>query len=151
MAMSPALPRLDGLALPALHPFLASIVATCLVSGLLTDIAYASTAVIMWADFSAWVISAGTILAWLFAIAGVIEYAARPWLRHRRGLGLYALGYLVVLVLATFNMLIHTRDAWTSVVPTGLALSIATTLAVLVAAWLALPLVSTARKEVVLP
>jgi uncharacterized membrane protein len=27
------------------------------------------------------------------------------------------------MIVATFNMLIHTRDAWTSVVPWGLALS----------------------------
>jgi uncharacterized membrane protein len=38
----------------------------------------------------------------------------------------YASGILVVMILATFNMLIHTRDAWTSVVPWGVTLSVIT-------------------------
>jgi len=37
-------------------------------------------------------------------------------------------------VLATFNMLVHTRDAWSSVVPWGLVLSSLTVVAFLVAA-----------------
>ena len=41
----------------------------------------------------------------------------------------------MVLVLAFFNNLIHTRDAWTSVVPTGLILSIVTVLVLPVTAW----------------
>jgi uncharacterized membrane protein len=41
-----------------------------------------------------------------------------------------------VLVLAFFNVLIHTRDAWTSVVPTGLILSIVTVLILPVTGWL---------------
>jgi uncharacterized membrane protein len=46
------------------------------------------------------------------------------------------LGYLVVLVLAFFNMLIHTRDAWTSVVPTGIVLSLITVLLLPFTGWL---------------
>lgn len=149
--MSSVMPRWERLVLPPLHPFLACLVAACLVSALLTDIAYASTALIMWADFSAWLISAGTVLAWLFVVVGIVELALRPAMRHRQGMLPYALGNLVVLVLATFNMLVHTRDAWTSVVPTGLALSVVTTLAVFVTAWLAIPLVSTFGTEVVSP
>jgi len=46
------------------------------------------------------------------------------------------LGNLVVLVLAFFNVLIHTRDAWTSVVPTGIILSLITVLILPVTGWL---------------
>jgi uncharacterized membrane protein len=42
----------------------------------------------------------------------------------------------VVLVLATLNMLVHTRDAWTSVVPWGLILSIAVVLILLFTGWM---------------
>ena len=46
------------------------------------------------------------------------------------------IGNLVVLVLAFFNALVHTRDAWTSVVPIGLMLSIVTVLILPVTGWL---------------
>ena len=46
------------------------------------------------------------------------------------------LGNLVVLVLALLNTLIHTRDAWTSVVPFGLVLSIIVVLVLPVTGWL---------------
>ncbi len=32
---------------------------------------------------------------------------------------LYTLGNLAVFILALFNAFVHSRDAWTSVVPTG--------------------------------
>jgi len=49
---------------------------------------------------------------------------------------IYAIGILAVMILATFNMLIHTRDAWTSVWPTGLILSVVTVLILPVTGWL---------------
>jgi uncharacterized membrane protein len=39
------------------------------------------------------------------------------------------------LILATFNLLVHTRDAWTSVVPWGVGLS-ASVVILLVAGWI---------------
>ena len=45
-----------------------------------------------------------------------------------------AIGSAVVLALALLNNLVHTRDAWTSVVPTGLALSALTVLAIIITA-----------------
>jgi len=44
-------------------------------------------------------------------------------LRRMGAAWLQLLGHLVVLIVALFNALIHSRDAWTSVVPQGLALS----------------------------
>ncbi|CAA0096767.1 Uncharacterised protein [Starkeya nomas] len=115
---------------PPIHPTLAAAPATCFVGALLTDLAYWRSAE-MWADFSAWLISAGVVLGWLFLIAGLIEIALRPSVRIREGIWLYIAGNLVVLVLATLNMLVHTRDAWTSVVPWGLFLSAATFVALI--------------------
>jgi uncharacterized membrane protein len=46
------------------------------------------------------------------------------------------LGNLIVLVLSFFNTLVHTRDAWTSVVPTGLILSFIVVLILPVTGWL---------------
>ncbi|WP_371347589.1 DUF2231 domain-containing protein [Ancylobacter sp. IITR112] len=130
---------------PPLHPFLMLIPATCLTTGLLTDLAYWATVNTMWADFSAWLVSAGAILAWLVAIAGLVELLMRPALRLRAGMPAYVLAYLAAMVLATFNMLVHTRDAWSSVVPWGLALSALTVLAFLAAAAAAYVLVAHPR------
>jgi uncharacterized membrane protein len=51
------------------------------------------------------------------------------------------IGNLIVLVLAFFNNLVHTRDAWTSVVPTGLILSLVTVLILPITGWLGWALV----------
>jgi uncharacterized membrane protein len=106
-----------------LHPTLMSFPISCFVGTLLTDIAYARTADIMWADFSAWLIAAGVVLGWLAGIAGIVDLVGRRYLTAPVPGWAYAIGILAVMILATFNMLIHTRDAWTSVVPWGLTLS----------------------------
>jgi uncharacterized membrane protein len=46
------------------------------------------------------------------------------------------LGNLLVLVLALFDTLVHTRDAWTSVVPAGLITSLIVVLILPVTGWL---------------
>jgi uncharacterized membrane protein len=77
---------------------------------------------VMWADFSAWLVAVGVIVGYAAILAAVIEALTRR--RYRRwASGLAAIGYIVALIVATFNMLVHTRDAWTSVVPWGLILS----------------------------
>ena len=45
------------------------------------------------------------------------------------------IGSLLVLIFALFDNLVHTRDAWTSVVPAGLALSAVTVVFMLITAW----------------
>jgi uncharacterized membrane protein len=46
------------------------------------------------------------------------------------------IGNFVALLLALLNLLVHTRDAWTSVVPVGLILSIIVVLILPVTGWL---------------
>jgi len=104
---------------------------TCFVDTLLTDIVYYRTAEMMWTDFSAWLISAGVILGWLSCIAGIVDLAGRRYGTAPVPAWTYPVGILVVMILATINMLIHTRDAWTSVVPWGLALSVITVVALI--------------------
>ncbi len=107
----------------------------CFTSALITDIAYAQTANMLWADFSDWLLAlamAGGVLA---AIAGLVDLIAN---RRRRVLPV-VVGSLVVLALGLLNNFVHSRDAWTSVVPMGLALSALTVLVVLVTAWMVVP------------
>jgi uncharacterized membrane protein len=119
------------------HAILAPVPLTCFVGAFLTDIVYWRTAEMMWADFSAWLLTVGVIIGVLAAIAGLIDLIGnRRRIRSQAPAWPPMLGYLVVLVLAFFNMLIHTRDAWTSVVPTGIVLSLITVLLLPFTGWL---------------
>ena len=57
-------------------------------------------------------------------------------IRTQRPAWPHMIGNIVVLLLALLNALVHTRDAWTSVVPTGLILSAVVVLILPVTGWL---------------
>ena len=111
------------------------------VGAFLTDIAYWLTAEVMWADFSAWLLSAGLIVGVFAGIAGLVDFLGNRGIRSQPPAWPHMLGNLVVLVLAFFNTLIPSRDAWTSVVPTGIILSLVTVLILPVTGWLGWSLV----------
>jgi uncharacterized membrane protein len=119
-----------------IHPMLVPIPIVCFIGALLTDIMYYATAEMMWADFSSWLLVVGLIGGVLAAIAGLIDFLSNRLIRAQVPAWPHLLGNLLVLVLAFFNTLIHTRDAWTSVVPTGLILSIITVLILPITGWL---------------
>jgi uncharacterized membrane protein len=119
-----------------IHPMLIPVPIVCFIGALVTDIAYASTAEMMWADFSSWLLAVGFIGGVLAAIAGLIDFLGNRLIREQAPAWPHLIGNLVVLVLAFLNNLIHTRDAYTSVMPTGLILSILTVLVLPVTAWL---------------
>jgi uncharacterized membrane protein len=102
----------------------AAFAASCVVATLVTDVAYWATANMQWANFSAWLITVGVIIGWLSVLLGLIEIIASRAARLRLS-WFGAIGWLVALILATLNAFVHTRDAWTSVVPWGLVLSAA--------------------------
>jgi uncharacterized membrane protein len=110
--------------------------AACLIGALLTDIAYWQTAEMMWTNFSAWLLLAGLLLGGLAAIATLIDIVIGR-LPLRGGAGwLYIIGNIAAFVVSLFNAFIHSRDAWTSVVPTGLTLSIAAAVLIIINACL---------------
>jgi uncharacterized membrane protein len=119
-----------------IHPMLVSVPIVCFIGALVTDIAYAVSAEIMWADFSAWLLVVGVIIGVLAAIAGLIDFLGGRGIRTLGIAWLHLAGNFIVLVLAFFNAMVHTRDAWTSVVPMGLTLSIITVLILPVTGWL---------------
>jgi len=122
------------------HPVLRLLAAfpiACFTCALFTDIAYVQTANVMWADFSDWLLAVGMAGGVVAAVVGLLGLMTNRRGRTQRFNWSVALGSVVVLVIALFNNFVHSRDAWTSVMPTGLALSAATVLAVLVTAWLA--------------
>lgn len=113
----------------------------CFVGALITDIAYWLTAEMMWADISAWLLVVGLIMGIFAAIAGLIDFLGNRLIRSQSPAWPHLLGNFVALVLAFFNVLVHSRDAWTSVVPTGLVLSLLTVLILPVTGWLGWSLV----------
>jgi len=119
-----------------IHPMLVPIPIVCFIGALMTDIAYTLTADIMWADFSAWLLLVGFIFGVLAAIAGLTDFLTNRMIRAQAPAWPHLLGNLAVLVLSFFNILLHTRDAWTSVVPAGLVLSIIVVLILPVTGWL---------------
>ena len=104
-------------------------------AALVTDIAYARTARMMWADFSIWLITGGLVMGGLALVAGLVDALGRRGRARPRGSWGHAIGTLVMLALALVNAFIHSRDAWTSVVPTGLVLSAIVTVLALATSW----------------
>jgi uncharacterized membrane protein len=132
----PTLRSVAQIAKQPIHPILIPVPIVCFVGALVTDIAYALSAEMMWADVSSWLLFVGIIFGVLAAIAGLIDFLGNRLIRQQRPAWPHLIGNLAVLVLAFFNNLVHSRDAWTSVVPTGLILSILTVLVLPVTMWL---------------
>jgi uncharacterized membrane protein len=97
---------------------------------LATDIVYWQTVNLMWQNFSSWLLFAGLLFGALAILAAIIDLI-RPSTRLLRRSLPEVLGFVIVLVLAFINSFVHAGDGWTAVVPTGLALSAATFVAIL--------------------
>jgi uncharacterized membrane protein len=103
-----------------LHPRLIGLGATLLIAALATDLAYANSLLFQWDNFSIWLITGGLVLAALAGLALVIDIVSHrvtgiDWLRFS--------GFTAAALLSLLNALVHSRDAYTAVVPEGLALS----------------------------
>ncbi len=124
------------IAMHPIHPMLVPFPIACFVGTLLTDLAYWKTAEMMWADFSAWLLAVGLVFGVLAAILGLIDFFGSRLIRRLPAAWVHMVGNAAVLVLAFFNALVHSRDAWTSVVPAGLILSALTVLVLIVTGWM---------------
>jgi uncharacterized membrane protein len=108
----------------------------CFVGALVTDLVYWRTANMMWETFSVWLITVGLIMGGIAAVAGVVDF-----LSNRRNPGLlpgwpYMLGNTLALILALVNAFVHSRDAYTSVVPEGLILSVLVVVILAFTSWM---------------
>jgi uncharacterized membrane protein len=118
-----------------LHKLLVSFSAAYFAGAPVTDLVYWQMPDVVWERFSIWLITAGLIMAGLATIAYVIDLAAgrqidRPaWPR--------VVGYALAVLLSLINALVHSRDAYTAVVPAGLMLSGFVVVVLLLTAWVA--------------
>ncbi|HWD29405.1 MAG TPA: DUF2231 domain-containing protein [Rhizomicrobium sp.] len=118
-----------------LHVMLVPITVACFVITLITDIIYAQTANMQWANMSAWLLTIGLVVAVFAIIAGLIDFLSEPRIRALSAAWIHALGNAVVIVIEIFNAFVHSRDAYTSVVPTGLTLSAIAVAILVVTGW----------------
>jgi uncharacterized membrane protein len=111
-----------------LHPGLVASGATLLIAAFVSDVLYWRTLLFQWNNVSQWLVAAGMVLALLAAIAFVVDLLRKSvgriaWIRFA-ALALAA-------VLGLVNAFVHSSDAYTAVVPQGIALSGAVTLLLL--------------------
>lgn len=115
-----------------IHPGFVAAGASLLISAFVSDLIYWQTALFQWTNFSAWLITAGLLLALLAGIALVIDVVLR-------GAGPVSWTHFAALtaaaLLSLLNAFIHSRDAWTTVVPQGVAISGVVTILLLAVGW----------------
>jgi uncharacterized membrane protein len=113
-----------------LHPLFVGLGGALLMAALFTDSMYFSNALMQWANFSAWLITGGLVLALIGALVLVLDYMlGRAGPISWPDFGLLALAAILSIV----NVFIHTRDGWTSVVPSGITVSALVTILLLIA------------------
>jgi uncharacterized membrane protein len=95
-----------------------------------TDYTYYTTALWQWANFSAWLITAGLIVMFVAVIVLLIDFATGR--AGRLNTGSFILVTTAAL-LSLVNAFVHSRDAWSSVVPQGILLSAVSTILLLIA------------------
>jgi uncharacterized membrane protein len=118
-----------------LHAMLVPVPITCFVGTFLTDLAYWRTANMQWADMSAWLLTVGLVVSVFVVIFGLIDFLGDRRIRGLDAAWIHGLGNALALILSIFNAFIHSRDAYTSVVPTGVILSGVVVLVLVVTAW----------------
>lgn len=103
-----------------IHPFFVSLGGSLLIAAFGSDIMYAQTSLMQWSNASDWLITVGLVLALVAAIALIVDVLAG------RGIPINWVDFVllaVAAVLSIINAFVHSRDAWTSVVPEGIWLS----------------------------
>jgi len=113
-----------------LHRGFISAAGILLIAACGTDYLYYTTALWQWANFSAWLITVGLIVALVAVLLLLIDFVTG------RAVRLNTLSFILVLAAALtslVNAFVHSRDAWTSVVPQGILLSAVSTILLVIA------------------
>ena len=111
-----------------LHPGLVSSGATLLIAAFFTDVCYWRSTLFQWNNFSGWLLTGGLVITAFAAIAFVIDLLLR---RVQRIAWLRLAGLTAAAVLSLLNAFVHSRDAYTAVVPEGIILSLIVTILLL--------------------
>src|SRR6267142_2505584 len=114
---------LEGLTLRSrrpMHPRLIGSGAVLLIATLASDAIYANTLLFQWENFSIWLLTSGLVLAALGGVTLVLDILSRriariDWVKF--------MGLAVAALLSLLNAFVHSRDAYTAVIPQGIVLS----------------------------
>jgi uncharacterized membrane protein len=103
------------------HPRLIGPGAALLIAAMVTDIVYTRTLLFQWNNFSIWLLATGLLLAAFAALALLFDIGS-----HRiRGIDWPRFSAIAAAaLLSLLNAFVHSRDAYTAVVPQGLELSV---------------------------
>ena len=118
-----------------IHPMLVPFPIAFFIATFGCDIGYAMMGDKGWVMASEWLLGAGLIFAGLAIIAGLIDFLGDRRIRNLRAVWIHAIGNAIALILSLINVFVHSRDGYTSVVPTGLILSVLVVLILLVTGW----------------
>jgi uncharacterized membrane protein len=114
------------------HPRFVGFGATLLIGAFATDVAYCVSDLFQWENFSTWLITAGLASAAAGATALISDamrhrIAKIDWRRFS--------GFSAAALLSILNAFVHSRDAYTAVVPQGVILSGIVTAILLALGW----------------
>jgi uncharacterized membrane protein len=114
---------LEGLTLRSRRPLHSRLIgsgAVLLIATLASDVIYANTLLFQWENFSIWLLASGLVLAGLGGVTLVLDIVLR---RVARIDWVKLTGLAVAAMLSLLNAFVHSRDAYTAVVPQGIVLS----------------------------
>jgi uncharacterized membrane protein len=119
-----------------IHAMLVQFPIVCFVGAFITDIVYWRSMSFIWETFSVWLLTAGLGGAGLAVVTGLIDFVADHRIRQLRSGWIHALGNGLVIALSIINVLVHSRDGYTAVVPTGIILSGVVVLIMMITGWM---------------
>jgi uncharacterized membrane protein len=115
------------------HQIFVPVAAAFLLGAFVTDVLYVETYLGTWETFSIWLLTAGMIVAAFAGIALLVDLVFRR--RFFRPAWGRVIACVVGALLSLVNAFVHSRDGYTAVMPSGLALSAIATLIVLYLGW----------------
>jgi uncharacterized membrane protein len=119
-----------------MHTVLVAFPAVCFIGAFITDFVYWRSMSFVWANFSVWLLTVGLVMAGLVVIAALLDFIVNRNSRASRPAWPYVLGNGLVIVLSLFNVFVHSRDGYTSVVPTGIILSGIVVVILMITGWM---------------
>jgi uncharacterized membrane protein len=117
------------------HPMLIPFPIAFLVGALVTDLIFWGTGNPFWAQASVYLVVAGLVTGVIAAAVGFTDFVTLPQVRAHRMAWVHFLGNALVLLLALIRALYSWSEPETTVMPTGLILSGAMTVLLIVTGW----------------
>lgn len=118
--------RHDAVSAGIMHPLHAVIGAFPLayfLAALISDYEYTTEGNIFWSGMASWMIFGGLVFAGISIVLGLIDWFVRRRSGGNYGMAWHALATFAAFVLGVIDAMVHSRDGWTSVVPTGITLT----------------------------